>query len=57
MTREVERLIEQVLKGADPFRLLERILREEDKSKVPTVKDWDINRLMKSRKELRNEGK
>ena len=57
MTREVERLIEQVLKGADPFRLLERILREEDKSKVPDIKDWDINRLMKSRKEIKNEGK
>jgi hypothetical protein len=57
MTREVERLIEQVLKGADPFRLLERILREEDKSKVPSVGEWDINRLMKSRKEMRNESK
>ena len=57
MTREVERLIEQVLKGADPFRLLERILREEDKSKVPSVGEWDINRLMKSRKEIKNEGK
>ena len=57
MTREVERLIEQVLKGADPFRLLERILREADKSKVPSVGEWDINRLMKSRKEMRNESK
>ena len=57
MTRDIEKLIEQVLKGADPFRLLDRILREVDKSKVPAIKDSDINRVMRSRKEIRNESK
>jgi hypothetical protein len=40
---DIERLIEQVLKGADPFRLLERIL---DDKNTPEDKAEEIRRIL-----------